>query len=103
MWRNHVAIASHDPRGFPVTHATLQIASFSGLAPHVEAQPDTSMIDAAVRLAPLIAQSHLIRFSAYLSAAVAGATPAGLGGLHVNLLAGLESVSSRFHQPPPSA
>src|ERR1700730_1819135 len=78
-------------------------ASLSEVAPHDPAQPDTSMLAAAAKPAQLVVQHPMVRSLAYLSAAVLGATPAGLGGRHVSLCAGLEISSSRFHQPPPSA
>src|SRR6266851_9445685 len=77
-------------------------ASLPEVAPHDPVQPDTSTL-AAAATAQLVVQHHMVRCLVYLSAAVLGATPAGLEGLHVNLWAGLEISSSRFHQPPPSA
>src|SRR5260370_5884215 len=76
--------------------------SLPEVAPHDPVQPHTSTL-AAAATAQLVVQHHMVRCLVYLSAAVLGATPAGLEGLHVNLWAGLEISSSRFHQPPPSA
>src|SRR5260370_38632088 len=78
-------------------------ASLPEVAPHDPAQPDTSTLAAAASPAQLVVQHHMVRSLGYLSAAVLGAAPAGLEGLHVNRWAGLEISSSRFHQPPPSA
>src|SRR6185503_4951240 len=78
-------------------------ASLSEVAPHSPAQPDTSTQAVTAKPAQLVLQHHMVRSLVYLSAAVRGAPPAGLGGRHVNLWAGLEISSSRFHQPPPSA
>src|SRR5260370_41121728 len=78
-------------------------ASLSEVAPHDPAQPDRSTLAVAAKPAQLVVQHLMGRSLVYLSAAVLGATPAGLGGRHVSLWAGLESSSPRFHQPPPSA
>src|SRR5260370_547684 len=78
-------------------------ASLPEVAPHDPAQPDTSTLAAAASPAQLVVQHHMVRSLGYLSAAVLGAAPAGLEGLHLNPRAGCEISSSRFHQPPPSA